>query len=216
MKAGLGSFGDITPFHSNAIFFKMSIAITLRNAAHEVGHFYFARRQGLEISYLTIRHGAGFNPQTRFDISETRFNGNVDYWFGGWAAEAYMRSHDRNAVRFRKFPFLLSVAAASYGAGWPSGLAKSNESDTASLRQTGGRWWQLIFPLLKLVRLAKTIHSERELFYRLIDYVRLEISVTGEMLSAVADKKQVTSAMRSNVLSLDVFVIKDSSRKQAF
>ncbi|HBF30974.1 hypothetical protein, partial [Rhizobium sp.] len=113
---------------------RINLNSTQINAAHEIGHFYFAHRNGLEMSFVSIVHGFGYDPYNAFDPGQPGLRNDIEFWLGGWAAEAYVRSHKRGTSAFRPFLFAWSAIAARKHAGWGT---RSETSDVARLDQAG-------------------------------------------------------------------------------
>lgn len=178
---------------------RINLNSTQINAAHEIGHFYFAHRKGQEMSFVSIVHGSGYDPFNAFDPGQPGLRNDIEFWLGGWAAEAYVRSHKRGTNTFRPFLFVWSAIAARKHAGWGS---RSETSDVARLDQAGVSF--RVLPFARLLSLGKIIHEDQVSFYKLVDSIQSNYTMSGEWLAAIADDLPVTPEMRNKTLEMTV------------
>lgn len=175
-------------------------------AAHEMGHFFFAYHNGFKVKLVTVVSGIGYPPFSLFDHAQSGIEKNIDLWLGGWAAEAYALSHPRGCKSFRPLRFCYYVYRARVHAGWGTG---SPTSDIGQLRNAGISFPGIPFERLK--KLGRFLFKHEDVFYRLINEIKANYTMSGEWLIAVMQQSTVTDKMRSNTWEILVSELRPST-----
>ncbi|MDX0838027.1 hypothetical protein GOD96_18745 [Sinorhizobium medicae] len=144
--------------------------MTFKNAAHEIGHFLFAHRHEVPSRYISVLEGSDILPHFRL-VEGTLVTNEVylEIMLGGWASEAYIMSHGRQAKRFRPRLFAIATRLTGWGSGWRRGLTGKGSTDIAALVRFGISLEALRDAQTLLLKMGAVIHEDRSRYFLLID-----------------------------------------------
>ncbi|MBZ7924402.1 M50 family metallopeptidase [Ensifer adhaerens] len=169
----------------------------LKNAAHEIGHYVFARRYGVRLKFVSIMMGESTLPSNGLEKGNRLSDDeHIDFSLAGWAAETYVKTHSRQDDTFDQRTFSRARFVCGNGSGWPLGLLGQGPSDIAVLVRAGVARSRLLNPSKTLLGLGGIIHSQKVMFYRLVDCLLTESFLSPEALETVASGREITPEIR--------------------
>ncbi len=93
----------------------------------------------------------------------------LEIMLGGWAAEAYVKSHGRHAKRFHSKLFSIATRFTGGGSGWRRGLSGKGPTDIAALVRFGIPLETLRNSRTWLLDMGAAIHEDRSRYFLLVD-----------------------------------------------